>query len=638
MTHPPARAGAIARTTPAQRRIRLALGGLLGMGILAGAAVAAFAAEGEQIIETHGYSTFGSVELPADFEHLPYVNPDAPKGGEISVSTIGTFDSMNPYATLSGSPGALASIGYERILTGVQSDASGSYCLLCTTMEYPESEDWVIFNLRPEARFSDGTPLTAHDIIFSHELLREQGTPSLSEYLGQVIESAEALDDHRVKFTFAEGIPRKNLIIQVGNTPAWSKAWYEETGARLDESRMEISPGSGPYMVGEVDPGRSITYTRNPDYWGRDLPIMRGRANFDEIRVEYFGDSASAFEAFTAGVFTFRRENSSINWATRYDFPALDEGWVVRETLSNGLIPGALGFVFNLRNPELQDPRVREALGLMFNFTWTNNTLQYGLFEQRESFWQGSELAASGVPEGRELEMLQEVSDLINPAILTEAVVMPHVSGERQLDRGNLRRALALMEEAGYAVGDDGLLRKDGQTLSIEFLETRQSFDRILTPYIDNLKRLGVDITYDRVDPAQYQARTQEFDWDMIYGGYSTGLEEGTGLDQRFGSDGLGDVFNPSGYASPAVDALIDKVIDAETYDEMAAGVRAIDRIMRAERFLIPSWYTSTFWVAYFDIYDYPEERPRYASGPGHLDYWWFDQEAYDRLSAEGAL
>lgn len=634
----PARTYAVSRAHHPGRGHQLVLGGLLGLGILAGGAVAGFADEGEQIVETHGYSTFGTVELPADFEYLPYVNPDAPKGGEISISTLGTFDSMNPYATLSGTPGVLSSIGYERILTGVQSEASGSYCLLCTTMEYPESEDWVIFNLRPEAAFSDGTPLTAHDVVFSHQLARDQGTPSLADYLSQVIESAEALDDHRVKFTFAEGVPRKNLIIQVGATPVWSEAWYEETGARLDESRLEISPGSGPYMVGEVDPGRSITYVRNPDYWGADIPIMRGRANFDRIRVEYFGDSASAFEAFTAGVFTFRRENSSINWATRYNFPALDRGWVVREELSDGTIPGALGFVFNLRRPQLQDPRVREAMGLMFNFTWTNNTLQYGLFQQRESFWQGSELAATGVAEGRELEMLQEVAELIDPAILTDPVAMPHTSGERQLDRGNLRRALALMEEAGYIVGDDGLLRKDGQTLSLEFLETRQSFDRVLTPYIDNLKRLGVDITYNRVDPSQYQARLQEFDWDIIYSGYTTGLEEGIGLDQRFGSDGIGDIFNPAGYTSEAVDQLIDMVIEAETYDEMAAGVRAIDRIMRAERFLIPSWFAGAFWVAYFDIYDYPDKRPRYASGPGHLDYWWFDQEAYDRLTAEGAL
>ncbi len=591
----------------------------------------------EKIIVTHGYSTYGNLKYPADFEHFDYVNPDAPKGGEIAISAEGTYDSFNAYATLRGTPAALSTIMYERILTGSDDEVSAAYCLLCTTMEYPESEDWVIFNLRPEATFSDGTPVTAQDIVFSHQLLLEQGTPSYANYVKQVIPSVEALDDHRVKFTFAEGIPRKNLITQAGSTPAWSKAWYEKTGARLDESRLEISPGSGPYMLDNYDVGKRIVYRRNPDYWGRDLPVMKGQANFDTIRVEYFADSSAAFLGFTAGEFTFRQENSSLNWATGYNFPALDKGWVVRAEPPNGNLPGASGFVFNLRREKLQDVRIRRALGLMYNFSFTNETLQYGLFKQRVSFWNGSDLEAKGVPEGRELELLQSVADMIDPSILTSEPVQPHTSGARQLDRGNLGAALALMEEAGYTTGSDGLLRDaNGQTLKIEFLETRQSFDRIITPYIENLKRLGVDITYNRVDPAQYQQRTQSFDYDMIYDGYSVNLEEGIGLSQRFGSEDRNDVFNPAGFGSPAVDKLIERAVEATTYEDMAAAVRAIDRIMRSDYFVVPTWYLGNYWVAYYDMYEHPDPLPPYALG--YLDFWWFNADKAEALRAAGAL
>lgn len=597
----------------------------------------ALATSHEKIIVSHAYSTFGEFKYGPDFEHLAYVNPDAPKGGEISISAEGTFDSFNAYATLRGTPGALSTIMYERILTGTDDEVSAVYCLLCTTMEYPETEDWVIFNLRPEAEFSDGTPLTAHDVVFSHTLLLEQGTPSYANYVKQVIPLVEALDDHRVKYTFADGVPRKNLISQAGSTPVWSKAWYEKTGARLDESRLEVSPGSGPYMLDSYDVGKRIVYRRNPDYWGRDLPIMRGRANFDTIRVEYFADSSAAFLAFTAGEFTFRQENSSLNWATSYDFPALDKGWVVRAEPENGNLPGATGFVFNLRRDKFQNRDLRRALGLMYNFTFTNETLQYGLFRQRESFWQGSELAAEGLPEGRELELLQSVANLIDPSILTEPAAMPHESSARQLDRRNLGAALDLMEKAGYTPGADGMLRNaEGQTLKVEFLETRQSFDRIVTPYIENLKRLGVDVTYNRVDPAQYQQRTQSFDYDVIFDGYRVSLEEGIGLSQRFGTEDKNDVFNPAGFGHPAVDKLIEAVVDAESYAEMAAGVRAIDRIMRYEYFVVPVWYLGNYWLAYYDMYERPDPLPPY--GLGHLDFWWFNAEKAAKLKAEGAL
>jgi microcin C transport system substrate-binding protein len=614
--------------------------GLLGVrGALAGTLLllgGAGWAEDEVIITSHGYSTFGDLKYPADFDHFDYVNPDAPKGGEISIWSQGTFDNFNPY-TRKGRAGALSTIGYESLMVGSSDEVSAQYCLLCESLEYPASEDWVIFHMRKDARFSDGTQVTAQDVVFSHYKLLQEGLPSYAGEVGRLIPTAEALDDYTVKFTFAEGVPRKNLITQAGGIPVWSKAWYEKTGARLDETQTEISPGSGPYMLDSYEINERIVYRRNPDYWGKDVPAMRGMANFDTIRVEYFADTDAAFEAFKAGVYTFRQENSSLTWATSYDFPALEKGWVVKDTPRDGSLPAAVGFVFNLRREQFKDIRVRQALGLVYNFAWTNETLQYGLFSQRSSYWQDSDLEAKGLPEGRELELLETVRAEIDPRIFTEAVPMAHESGgDRQLDRGNLRKASALLDEAGWEVGDDGLRRKDGKTLDLEFLSTSPSFDRIINPYIENLKQLGVNARYNRVDPSQYTERERAFDWDMIYDGYTNGLEEGIGLSQRFGTDGLGDLFNPAGYATPAVDALAKSVVDAETYDEMAAAVRAIDRILRWDYFVVPTWYKPEYWLAYYDMFEHPAELPPY--GLGYLDWWWYNPEKAEALKAAGAF
>ncbi|MEM1389335.1 MAG: extracellular solute-binding protein [Pseudomonadota bacterium] len=613
--------------------LRLAL---LPLGVVL-ATTAIATAEDETIIVSHGYNEYEELKYPIDAVHLDYVNAEAPKGGEVSIATIGTFDSMNPYATLSGTGGLLSTIGYQDIMAATSDEIGSSYCLLCETIEYPESQDWVIFNMRQDVVFSDGTPLTAEDLLFSHQLLLEQGTPSYASYVSQVVAQAEVLDTYTLKFTFAEGIPRKGLISLVGGTPAWSKKWYEETGARLDESRLEVGPGTGPYMIDEVDVGRQIIYRRNPDYWGNQHWLGIGRANYDTIRVEYFGDSAAAFEAFKAGEFTFRQENSSLNWATKYDFPALDNGWVVRDTLPDGILPAATGFVFNMEQEKFADRNVRLALGLVYNFTWTNETLQFGLFDQREGFWENPRLKAAGLPEGLELEYLEMVRDKIAPEIFTEEALLPHESGDRPLDRRNLRRALALMEEAGFTPGDDGLLRDaEGNTLDLEFLEDTQSFDRIILPYIDNLKTLGVNAVYNRVDPSQFQSRRQAKDYEMIVGAYGNGLVESSGLEQRYGCNDRADVFNPASYCNPAVDLLAAEVLKVETYDEMSAVIRAIDRIMRYDYFMVPIWMLQEDWVAYYDMYEYPENLPEF--GLGYLDYWWINPDKEAALRAAGAL
>lgn len=602
-------------------------------------AAAAEASEAGEIIESHGFATLGELDLPPDFEHLRYVNPDAPKGGEISIWAAGTFDSFNPYS-IKGQAGALATLPFETIMADVADEADASYCLLCVRLRTNANEDFVEFDLHPEARFADGEPVTAEDVVFTANLFMEQGLPSFAEPVRARITSVEALDEDTVRFEFNPDVPRKSLVSQAGAFPVFPKHWFDETGARLDESRLEIPPGSGPYQLASYDVNRRIVFERNPDYWGADLPINRGRHNFERIRVEYFGDPVAAMEGFRAGAYTFREETSSIVWATGYDFPAVEQGWVEVEELPDGNVPAAAGFVFNLEREKFQDPRVREALGLMFNFEWTNASLQYDLFEQRASFWQNSDLAAQGVPEGRELELLQELGDLVDPAILTEPVVEPHTSGERQLDRGNLRRALGLLAEAGWEPGPEGLLRNEaGETLDLEFIASSASadLDRIVNPYIDNLRQLGVNARYERIDPAQFTDRRRNRDFDMLYGSYVNGPIEGTGIQQRYGSaDAAVSVFNPAAYSSPAVDALIEKVIEAQSMEEMAAAVRAIDRIMRAERFVVPTWYKPTRWVAYYDMYRYPETLPPYDIG--YLDWWWYDEAAAEELRAAGAL
>ncbi|RVV97668.1 ABC transporter substrate-binding protein [Mesobaculum littorinae] len=588
------------------------------------------------MITAHAFSDLGDIKYGPDFEHLEYVNPDAPKGGELSTWARGTFDSMNPY-TRQGRAHAYSTLPYESIMTSTADDAYASYCLLCETLEYPETQDWVIFNLRPEATFSDGTPLTAEDVAFTFNLFVEQGLPSFRVSVGRLIPRVEVLDEHRVKFHFNPDAPRKGLIGQAGAMVVMSKAWFEETGARLDESRLTQPPGSGPYMIDDVQVNRRITVRRNPDYWGEDLPINVGRNNFDTMRVEFFADTNAAFEAFKAGEYTFRQETSSLTWATQYGFPGIQNGSIVKEELADGSLPAATGFVFNLRKEKFQDPRVRRALGLMYNFTWTNDTLQYGLFAQRDSFWQNSDLAAQGVPEGRELELLEKVADKIDPEILTEPAVMPHESGDRQLDRRNLREASRLLDEAGWETGQDGLRRKDGQVLSVELLESNPSFDRIFVPFVDNLKRLGVDARYSRIDDAQYTARERDGDFDMIYDYYRNGLEEGLGTGQRFGcEDHLDSVFNPASYCSEAVDFLIERTIDAETLDEMQAAVRAIDRILRHSYIMIPTYYNDAYWVAYYDMYGHPDPLPPYALGVE--DFWWYEADKAEALKASGAL
>ncbi len=615
--------------------------------IVAAASGGAVMAEGKMIV-SHGYSFYGDLTYPADFKHFDYVNPDAPKGGEISLGTLGTFDSMNPYSR-KGRGGALSTIMYESLLgegnnsEPAPADVYGeSYGLLAERLEYPEGKDWVIFYMRPEARFSDGTPVTAHDIAFSHNLLLDQGLKSYADAVRKRIPKVEVIDDHTIKFHFTPGISRRSLIDQVGGVPAWSKAWFDKTGARLDESRLMTSPGSGPYMIDSIDVNRRIVYKRNPDYWGKDLPINVGRHNFDAIRVEYFGDENAAFEAFKAGEYTFRREGNSRQWASAYDFPKVSTGAVVKQELHDGSPATPAGIVFNLGRDVFKDKRVREAVALGFNFEWTNESLQFGLFKPRASFTQGTELMAGGPPVDDELAFLKSLGDVVPPEVLSAPARVPHTSdSKRLLDRKNLRQAMKLLDQAGWAVGDDGKRRNAaGASLRLTFLLNSAgsaTLSAIVENFMSNLENMGIEAVLEAVDASQYTLRERDRDYDMVYDSYGAFLGTGTGLMQRYGSETAAfSLFNPAGLASPMVDAIIDASLNAQSAAEEKTTLMALDRALRYEFFMIPTWYNDNHWVAYYDQYEYPENLPDFALG--YLDFWWYNQDKADALRAAGAL
>lgn len=622
------------------RSITPVFGLVLGLGLCSAVAQEteeSSAASGEErIIKSHGISMFGEPKLPADYTHLPYVNPEAPKGGELSQHGIGNFDSYNPF-TFRGRATAPSIMMLERVMEDVYDDPLSQYCLICETLEYPESRDWVIFNLRPEAKFSDGTPLTAEDVKFSFELLRDHGFSSYRQAIQEMVQGVEVLDERRIKFTFMQDFPRRDVIGQVGGQIVFSRKDFEDNKRDIEQTSNKPFLGSGPYVFARDDFGKSITLKRNPDYWGKDLPINQGRHNYDTLRFEYFGDYDAAFEAFKAGVYTFRNEPSEQHWATRYDFPAFQSGHVVKEEIPDGNIASGDAWVFNLRREKFQDPRVREAIGLMFNFEWSNQALFYGMNSRVDSFWPNSDYKATGKPSEAELALLEPLADQLPPGVLTEDAVVPPVSGERQLDRRNLRQAAELLDEAGWTTGDDGIRRNPaGQTLKVHFLDFNQSFDRIASPFIENLRALGVDASLDRVDPSEMETRKRSHDFDIVRDSLGNGYAIGGGTSQAFGSEDSDDVFNPMGLSDPAVDALIEIGSSAQTEEENKVAISALDRVLRSLRFWVPQWYKTNHTFAYYDMYEHPQNLPLLSAGV--TDFWWVNPEKEAKLRTAGAL
>jgi len=631
------------RPARAQARARKMKAGLLPWLLLPVAVIAlalgTMAVRAENIITAHGISTFGPLKYAADFKHLDYVNPNAPKGGEISEWTFGSFDSMHPY-TVKGRGGALSSIFFETLLTATSDEIGAVYGLLAQTLEYPEDRSWVIFNLRPEAKFSDGSPLTAEDVLFSFETFRDKGLSSFRAQMQKKVKTVEILTPHRIKFTFNEGVPTRDLIQDVGSVPVFSKADFMARDFQFEDPTLEPMLGSAAYVLGEMNVGQSITYARNRDYWGANLPINIGQNHFDAIRIEYFADYNVAFEGLKGGTYTFRNEASSKIWATGYNFPAIEKGWVVKREIPHGNKAPGQSFVFNLRREKFQDIRVREAIGLMFNFEWSNDTLFYDVYDRESSFWSNTDLGATGLPNADELAILEPMADVLPEGVLnSEPFVWPN-GAARQIDRKLLRRAGALLDDAGWIVGDDGMRRNAaGQTLKVELLNDSQTFDRVLNPFVENMRRLGVDAKHSRIDNAQMEKRERppEYDFDIVTAFMQTAYVPGTELRQYYGSETAdSSTFNKAGLKSEAVDRAIDAVLAATTQEELNTAISVLDRILRAEKFAVPQWFKGAHTVAYFDMYRHPENLPPYALG--ELAFWWYDAERAAELKAAGAF
>ena len=589
------------------------------------------------IIKSHGISTFGELKYNSDFQHLDYVNPNAPKGGEVSIWAFGSFDSMHPYTT-KGRSGSLSSIFFESLLTGTSDEIGSAYGLVAKSMEYPKDRSWVIFNMRPEAKFSDNTPLTAEDVMFSYKLLQEKGLPSFRAVIEKEIDKVEILGKHKIKFTFKKGIPTRDLPASAGSLPIFSKNYYEKSGADFEASTLTPGIGSGPYILDNLDVGQTINYKRNPEYWGANLPINIGRNNFDKIRVEYFADYNSAFEGFKGGSYTFRTEYMSKLWATGYDFPAIEKKWVTKKLLPSGDMAPGQSFIINLRKDKFKDIRVRKAIGLMFNFEWSNKTLFYDLYARINSFWENSDMAATGKPSQDELIILNSLKNTLPSGIIDSDVAEVSVSSTKQLDRKNLRMASKLLDDAGWEVGDDGLRKnKNGATLDIEILNDSQAFTRIIEPFIENLKSLGVNAVHTKIDNAQMTERERSFDFDIVTGNFPMSFTPGSGLKQYFGSETADvSIFNKAGIKSEVIDELIEVVMAAKTRDELKVAVKTLDRVLRSYYFWIPQWFKDVHTVAYYDYYEHPENLPPYDMGL--LDFWWINNEKYNELKNEGAF
>ena len=572
----------------------------------------------------HGLSAFGDLKYGPDFEHFDYVNPDAPKGGSMRTTSIlagQTFDSLNGYI-LKGDPADGLTDPYnlifDSLMVSAKDEPDAVYALVATHAEFIPGGDWITFEIRDDAVFSDGSPITAEDVAFSFTVLKDKGHPAYRLSLRDV-EKAEALSPKRVKYTFSKDAPKRDLPMMVATLPIFSKAYYSEND--FTESNLDIPLSSGPYKIGKIDRNLSITFERREDYWGKDLPVNVGRWNLDKITFEYFRDQEAAFEALTAGKLDLREEFSSKFWGTRYNFPALEKGDVVKDVIPDNRPAGTQGYWFNTRRDKFSDPRVREAIALAFDFEWSNKTLFYGLYHRTDSFFENAPFEASGKPTEGELALLEPFRDDLPEGVFGEAYVPPETDGTGR-NRRNIRKAMKLLDDAGWEL-IEGKRVKDGKPFEIEFLDDSNSFARITGPYIENIKKLGIDAKMREVDRPQYQRRQEAFDFDIVTSRFSLSLTPGPELLNFFSSEAADSdgSFNLAGIKDPIIDALIEKAIAAETREEMETALRALDRVLREGRYWVSQWSKGSHTLAWWDQYGWPETKPAYARGI--LETWW---------------
>ncbi|QBR70725.1 hypothetical protein CU048_04900 [Beijerinckiaceae bacterium] len=613
--------------------LRLGLSGLILPQFLGPEAYAA-----AEETETHGLSIFGDLAQPADFTHFPYVNVDAPKGGEIvlQLSSISgnqnftTFNTLNAYI-LKGDGAAGMGLIFDSLMSGSGDEPDSLYGLVARAVRVSADKNTYRFLLRKEARFHDGSPLTARDVAFSLNILKTKGHPSIRQSLRD-LQAAEAEADDVVLVRLKPNHSREAALIIAGQ-PIFSAAYYGTHP--FDQTTLDPPLGSSAYKVGPFDQGHYIIFDRVPDYWGKDLPVNRGQANFDRVRFEYFSDRKVAFEAFKAGVFTFREEFTSAVWATGYDFAAVKDGRVQRATLPDESPMGTQGWFLNLRRDKFQDPRIRQAIGLAFDFEWTNTNIMYGVYSRTTSFFQNSPMAAQGRPAPEELALLEPYRNELDPSVFGEVYVPPVSDGSGQ-DRELLRRASALFAEAGCKRVGTVLNLPNGKPLDIEFLDFDNALEPHTAPFIKNLKLLGVEARYRVVDAAQYKRRLDAFDFDVVTSRFGLGLTPGEGMRSTFGTEAanLPGSHNVAGIANKVVDSLIEKALVVDSREQLTFICRAIDRILRAGHYWVPMWNKPNHLVAYWDLFGRPQRNARYDIGV--ISTWWYDEEKAKHIHFAG--
>jgi microcin C transport system substrate-binding protein len=608
----------------------------LGAGAVAAMAAPSAVAQGET--EVHGISTFGDLKYPADFKHFDYVNPNAPKGGifsQIGPSTqfnqnFLTFNSFNMFILRGDAPQGLETTFTTLMGSGLD-EPDSLYGLAARAVRISADGLTYRFLLRAGIKFHDGTPITAQDVAFSHNLLKDKGHPIIQQLMRDVA-GIEAADNTTVVARFAPHRAR-DVPLFVAALPILSRAYY--TTHNFEDTTLEVPLGSGAYKVGRFEPGRFIEYNRVADWWGKDLPVAVGQNNFDILRYEFYRDRDVAFEGFTAKNYLFREESTSRIWATRYDFPAIKDGRVKRETLPDDTPSGAQGWFINTRRAKFKDPRVREAIIDAFDFEWTNKNIMYGSFERVHSPYQNSNLMATGKPGADELALLEPFRDKLPAEVFGEPFTPPVSDGSGQ-DRALLRKAIALLQEAGCVIRNGKRVSPNGEPLTIEFLVDDPGFQPHHGGIIKNLGTLGIDATMRVVDAVQYRSRVDQFDYDSTSLRFGMSATPGESIKSLFSSQAadIKGSQNLAGIADPVIDALLDKIVAANTRPELITACRAFDRVFRAGRYWVSQWYNPKHWIAYWDVFDRPPTKPRY--GRGAPETWWYDAAKAARLERAG--
>jgi microcin C transport system substrate-binding protein len=578
---------------------------------------------------TPGMSLFGDLKYGPDFKHFDYVNPDAPKGGVMRLSAIGTFDTLNPFV-VKGVPAAGIGGVFDTLIVRSEDEPGSDYGLVAERIELAPDKLSVLYTIRKEARFHDGTPMTPEDVVWTFETLRAKGLPMYRSYYGDVTK-VEKEGERGVRFRF-KSAENRELPQILGEMPVLSKAYW--SGRDFEKTTLDPPLGSGPYKIESVDPGRAITYRRVADYWAADLPVMKGRYNVDVTHYDYYRDGTIALEAFKAGQYDVRRENSSKSWATGYDSPAVRAGLIKKDQIPNELPSGMQGFGFNLRRPIFRDPRVREALAYAFDFEWSNKNLFYGSYQRTRSYFDNSELAATGVPQGEELKILEKFRGHIPDAVFTTEYNPPKYDGSGNI-RDGLRSALKLLKEAGWTFKGERLVNDEtGQPFEFEILLDDPQMERIVLPFTTNLERMGVTAHVRTVDPAQYEKRMETFDFDMAVALLPQSLSPGNEQREFFGSaaaDQQGSR-NVLGIKDKATDELIEELIKAPDRESLVAHTRALDRALQYGYYVVPNFHLGAFWVAYWDKFLRPTTPPKYSVG---METWWVDPAAEQSVEAK---